>query len=271
LKVEEDVKKENSKSDLEFGDPEDPIAAAEPLVVFTHGRNSTLENIHVTAFCKGFGCEAPILLFQDTRAELERISVFRTLLTTYPSIKVLSGRSAGARNAARASLHAPVKRLIFFTYPLVRGLDYRYADLIALGPDIEVLFVVGDGDPLAVETQMREVRHRMRAKSWWIKVVNANHTFGLWTEPVMENMVDIAGQIAAVWAKTETLDPELTELTLQWRGPYEAGGQAEWTAWSPPLPDSPKPATHFSVCLSGGKLPPGGGSFDFALPGTGGH
>lgn len=107
IKAEEEVETDDSKPDLEFGDAEDPIAAAEPLVVFTHGRNSSLENVHVTSFCKGFGREAPILLFQDTRAELERISVFRTLLATYPSIKVLSGRSAGARNAARALFTLP--------------------------------------------------------------------------------------------------------------------------------------------------------------------
>jgi hypothetical protein len=29
--------------------------------------------------------------------------VFRTLVNSYPSIKAFSGRSAGARNAARAS------------------------------------------------------------------------------------------------------------------------------------------------------------------------
>jgi hypothetical protein len=82
---------------------EDPIAAAEPLVVFTHGRNSTLDNAHITAFCQGFGREGAILLFEDLRPELQRIHVFRTLVNSYPCIKAFSGRSAGARNAAKAS------------------------------------------------------------------------------------------------------------------------------------------------------------------------
>lgn len=81
----------------------DSIAAAKPLVVFTHGRNSTLEDAHITAFCQGFGREASILLFEDLRPELQRIHVFRTLVDSYPSIKAFSGRSAGARNAAKAS------------------------------------------------------------------------------------------------------------------------------------------------------------------------
>jgi hypothetical protein len=163
-------------------------------------------------------------------------------------------------------VHTPVKRLIFFTYPLVRDLDYRYADLLALGPDIEVLFVVGDGDPLAVETHLREVRHRMRAKSWWIKLIKGDHTFKLWTEEEIEHTLDIAGQIAAIWAKTENLDPDLSELRLQ--SMFETG-KAEWTGWQPPEPDSPKPATHFKVQLEGGKIPNGGGSFQFTLPGSG--
>lgn len=97
-------KNEDSDSnDGEEESQEDPIAAAQPLVVFTHSRNSTLNNTHITAFCQGFGREAPILLFEDTRPELQRIQVFCTLVNNYPSIKVFAGRSAGARNAAKAS------------------------------------------------------------------------------------------------------------------------------------------------------------------------
>ncbi|KAH7395470.1 hypothetical protein BKA64DRAFT_708866 [Cadophora sp. MPI-SDFR-AT-0126] len=178
----EKLRKESMQTNL--------IAAAKPLVVFTHGRNSTLEDAHITAFCQGFGREAPILLFKDTRPEPRRIHVFRTLVDSYPSIKAFS-------------VHTPAKRLIFFTYPLVRDLNYRYADLLTLGSDISVLFVVGDGDPLAVETHLREVRHRMRAKSWWIKLIKGDHSFKQWTEDEMENTLDIAGQLAAIWAKEE--------------------------------------------------------------------
>jgi len=94
---------DTDSNDGEEDSQDDPIAAAQPLVVFTHGRNSTLDNAHLTAFCQGFARETPILLFEDTRAELQRIQVFRSLVSNYPSIKAFSGRSAGARNAARAS------------------------------------------------------------------------------------------------------------------------------------------------------------------------
>lgn len=165
-----------------------------------------------------------------------------------------------------SSVHTPVKRLIFFTYPLVRDLNYRYADLLALGSDIEVLFIVGDGDPLAVETHLREVRHRMRAKSWWIKLVKGDHSFKLWTDQEMESTLDIAGQLAAIWVKTENLDPDLSELRLQ--SSFETG-KTEWTGWQPPEPGTPRPGTFFNVHAEGEDMPNGGGSFHFSLPGSG--
>ncbi|KAL2064281.1 hypothetical protein VTL71DRAFT_4775 [Oculimacula yallundae] len=249
------LRKESAQTDI--------IAAAKPLVVFTHGRNSTLEDQHITAFCQGFAREAATLLFEDTRPELQRIHVFRTLADNYPSIKAFPGRSAGARNAAKASIHTAAKRLIFFTYPLVRDLNYRYTDLLALGSDIEVLFVVGDGDPLAVETHLREIRHRMRAKSWWIKLIKGDHSFKQWTLEEMQNTLDIAGQLAAIWAKEENLDPDLSELVL--RSSFDTG-KAEWTSWQAPEPGTPKPGAFFTVSAEGGDFPGGGASFQFSVP-----
>ena len=60
------------------------------------------EDAHVTAFCQDFASEAPILLFEDARPELEPIHVVRTLGNTYPSIKAFVCRSAGVRNAVTA-------------------------------------------------------------------------------------------------------------------------------------------------------------------------
>ncbi|PVH77465.1 hypothetical protein DL98DRAFT_637566 [Cadophora sp. DSE1049] len=211
----EKLRKESAQTDL--------IAAAKPLVVFTHGRNSTLEDAHITAFCQGFGREAPILLFEDTRPELRRIHVFRTLVDSYPSIKAFSGRSAGARNAAKAS---------------IRDLNYR-------------------------ETHLREVLHRMRAKSWWIKLIKGDHSFEQWTEDEMENTLDIVGQIAAIWAKEENLDPDLSEMVL--KSKIETG-QAEWTAWQAPAPGTPKPGAFFTVTAEGGETATGARSFAFSIP-----
>lgn len=64
----ENIKNEDeNKVEEEADDDVDPIAAAKTIVVFTHGRNSTLEDAHITAFCQGFAREAAILLFEDLR------------------------------------------------------------------------------------------------------------------------------------------------------------------------------------------------------------
>lgn len=104
IDLENITNEDEDKVDEEEDDNDtDPIAAANPITVFTHGRKSTLEDAHITAFCQLFAREAAILLFEDLRPELQRIHVFRTLVDTYPSIKAFSGRSAGARNATKAS------------------------------------------------------------------------------------------------------------------------------------------------------------------------
>lgn len=156
--------------------------------------------------------------------------------------------------------------LIFFTLPLVRDLDYRYADLIALDQNVEILFIVGDGDPLAVETQLREVRHRMRAKSWWIKLIRGDHEFKSWDKGELEGALDVAVQLAGIWAKSEDLDSDLSEMALQ---SSHRTGKVEWTSWQPPSPDTPKPAAFFNVEVEGGNMPPGGGRFQFQVPGRG--
>ena len=59
---------------------------------------------------------------------------------------MVEGKSA----AARAQIYSPVRKLIFFTYPLTRALEERYEELLALEASTDVLFVVGDSDALAV-------------------------------------------------------------------------------------------------------------------------
>jgi hypothetical protein len=126
----------------------------------------------------------------------------------------------------------------------VRDLNYCYADLITLGPDIEVLFVVGDGDPLAIETHLCEVRQRMHAKSWWIELIKGDHGFNICSKEEIKNTLDIAGQLSAIWAKTEKLDPDLSELVLRTKSET---GKAEWTIWQSPQSETPVSATYFGV------------------------
>lgn len=161
------------------------------------------------------------------------------------------------------------------TYPLVCELDYRYANLLALGPDIEVLFIVGDSDPLAVATHLKEVRSRMKAKTWWLKIFKGDHSFTLWDKlehpTVMWEITQTPGQIAGRWANTEHLDTVNTELMLMWNQDLDANGVKanvpRWTAWTPLPPDTPKQDVNFSISLAGGQSPTKDGRYTFSVPG----
>jgi hypothetical protein len=121
----------------------------------------------------------------------------------------------GARAAARAQVYSPVKKLIFFTYPLVRGLDERYEELLKLVKGTDVLFIVGDSDPLCVEMHLMAIRTLMSAQSWWVRLVSADHGIRYDTDEKRDALCNVAGQIAAKWNEEDGgRDLEKTECTL---------------------------------------------------------
>lgn len=70
--------------------------------------------------------------------------------------------------------------------------------MLALGADTDVLFIIGDSDVLTPETHLKEVRARMKARSWWIRLVQGDHQFKIWeTKTIRDAILNIAGQMAA--------------------------------------------------------------------------
>jgi hypothetical protein len=231
-----------------------------PDMIFTHGC-SAFDRPAIITFMEGFARTQTILGFEDVGNFPHRVTTFRSLLVKFPSANALSGKSIVARASARAQLYGDLKKLIFYTYPLVRGLDERYEELLALEPDVEVLFVVGDSDPLAVEMHLKAIRSRMRAKSWWLKVGEGDHA--LWYDGAGHSAVcNVAGQIAALWNIER--DPNLRELTLGWDSEKQI---ATWTEWRGPAEDPPILDTKVNLAVLGSHLPGGGGNFSFKLAG----
>ncbi|PVH89429.1 hypothetical protein DL98DRAFT_355881, partial [Cadophora sp. DSE1049] len=185
-----------------------------PDMIFTHGRGSKLDNEAIVAFMEGWARTQTSLNFEELGDLNTRAGIFRALMLAYPSATSLGGRSMGARAAARGSMYSPARTLIMFTYPLIRGLDERYEELLELKSDVDVLFVVGDSDALCHEMHLNAIRKRMRARTWWVRMIDGDHA--LWYDPNEKRnaLCNIAGQIAAQWNVSR--DPELTELTLDW-------------------------------------------------------
>ncbi len=158
-----------------------------------------------------------------------------------PSAIAIGGRSMGARASARAQIYSPVRKLIFFTYPLVRGLDERYDELLAVESTTDVLFVLGDSDSLCHEMHLKAIRSRMRARTWWIRIIGGDHA--LWFEDLQRDKIcNAAGQLSAWWSDDANRDPALTELTLDYD---KQARQAKWTDWMAPPTGAPRPITQF--------------------------
>jgi len=236
----------------------------QPDIIFNHGHRNGLDVASLVAFSEGFARTQTCLSFVDFGDLEHRTSTFRSLMSAFPSAAV-GGRSYGSRSSCRAAIWSPVRKLIFFTYPLVRGIDERYEELLQLSSDVDVLFVVGDSDPLCVEMHLAAIRKRMRARTWWIRVIGADHQFSMrGNNGAGTKLCNVAGQIAAKWNVEGGRDLEKTELTLQYD---KVNKQAVWTEWfaHPDLKKvSEKPIT-VTITLSGGSLPAAGEEFAHTL------
>jgi dienelactone hydrolase len=169
----------------------------------------------------------------------------------------------GARCSARAALYSQVKKLIFMTYPIVRGLEERFDELVALTADIDVLMIIGDEDALAPEQQLKALRSRMRARTWWLKINKGDHALWFGDAGQRYSILNICGQIAARWSMDEARDPTLTESFIGWNG---TTNRCEWTPWTAPAPEPVRGNTRFNIDVSGSHMQSGGGNFTVSLP-----
>lgn len=128
---------------------------------------------------------------------------------------ILGGRSMGARAAvltATSILEASSpatkihldKRLVLVSYPLIntKG-DKRDQILLDLPSDFSVLFIIGTRDTMCPLDELEVVRNAMKAKSWLVRVEDANH--GMETKPkkMMKEVVEETGRAAGEWLAEE--------------------------------------------------------------------
>ncbi|KAH9212865.1 hypothetical protein DL95DRAFT_463524 [Leptodontidium sp. 2 PMI_412] len=230
--------------------PTIPKAFPFPGLIFTHGFKSDLDNQGLEGFALGFARHHTVLLFEDRSKDLDhRAATFRSLLNHFTAT-AMGGRSKAARASTRAAIYTSCKILVFYTYPLIRGLETRYEELLTLDAATDVLFVLGDSDPLCPEIQLASIRKKMKARTWWVRVVNADHSFEFKGE-LKKRISDICGQIAGLWLTLR--DPGLTELTI-----WEQDGVVSWTDWMAPKPDPEIPITTVSLDISNSHLLQGG-------------
>jgi Alpha/beta hydrolase domain len=201
----------------------------QPDLIFNHGRRTNLDSTSLHAFTEGFARTQNCLSFLDLGSLEHRTSTFRSLMSAFPSAHAVGGRSTGSRSGCRAQIWSPVRKLILFTYPLIRDKDVRQEELLQLSSDVDVLFVIGDSDPLCTELPLSAIRAQMRARTWWIRVIGADHIFQMNGDfQAEQKLCNAAGQIAARWNVEGGRDPNKTELTLEYD---KVNKEAVWTEW----------------------------------------
>ncbi|KAL2072865.1 hypothetical protein VTL71DRAFT_12208 [Oculimacula yallundae] len=187
-----------------------PDGIPNPGFIITHGGRSNLDGLE--GFALGFARHYTVLMFEDKSDDLNhRAATFRSLLNHFTAT-VLGGRSEGGRACVRSALYTSVEPLILLNYPLVSGMETRYDELLSLPESAEVLFITGDCDHLCPLIQLAGIRKRMRATTWFVKVLNGDHHFEFHGDLTMR-VSDACGQIAGMWKKRR--DFSFTELVIK--------------------------------------------------------
>lgn len=100
-----------------------------------------------------------------------------------------------------------MKKLILFSCPLTSketlGGDPERTlirDLLGLGEDVEVLFVGGDRDELCDVVDLLEMRRKMKARTWWLRIEGADHGIKFEGEKRWR-LCEAVGRIAGHWLR----------------------------------------------------------------------
>lgn len=204
-----------------------PTASPPISLIFTHGAGGGLSTPAMSNFYHGFASTgAAIACFQGPMNLKGRAGMFATVLDyekkqTSDELDVsrlaFGGRSMGARAAVLASQAQPsINLLVLVSYPLVAPSgDVRDQILIELRPEVDVLFVSGDGDSMCDLVRLAKVRAKMKARTWMVVVKGADHGMNVkGGKKATEEVGKETGRIAARWIQHR--DETTREMVLRW-------------------------------------------------------
>ncbi|KIV86347.1 hypothetical protein PV11_01961 [Exophiala sideris] len=211
-----------------------PAKSAPLSLIFTHGAGGGLSAPALMNFARGFSSTgSPVVCFQGNMNLKARTRSFATVLDHEKKQRkaemtvAFGGRSMGARAAVLgAQADESIKVLVLVSYPLIGpGGAVRDRILLDIRPDVDVLFISGDGDSMCDFPKLATLRKKMKATSWMVVVEGADHGMNLKGGKKMkdatEEVTKETGRIAARWI--EARDEEHKDMTLRWNGDKPAG------------------------------------------------
>lgn len=187
---------------------------------------------------------------------------------TNSSGAVLGGRSMGARAAVVAAGELETrgliangeadangeetrvklnKRLVLVSYPLIAGngkgeskMEEREKLLLDLPASFEVLFIIGTRDSMCPLENLQEVREKMAAKSWLVRVEGANHGMEVKPKGKMGEVVEETGRVAALWLEARNTERRESRIWLQDKAGSEEKSkekEVKFSHWQAELPE----------------------------------
>ena len=190
-------------------------------LIFTHGAGGTITSDGIAHFSGGFSkiAKSSVVCFQGNMNLKSRTKMFDAVhdnvIQTYrhETPIALGGRSMGARAALLAAME-DTKCLILASYPLHTDKEVRDQTLLDLPADKEVLFISGDQDSMCDLDRLQDVRHEMRAKTWLVRVRDADHGMNVKPKKATMAVGEQCGILAAEWLHTR--EEGKTEREVWW-------------------------------------------------------
>jgi predicted alpha/beta-hydrolase family hydrolase len=198
-------------------------------MIFTHGAGGTLDAPAMVNFAMGFAANKSLLYFQGSMNLKARTKMFHALIEHEKGCKALGGRSMGARAAVLAAHDDDaVKALVLVSYPLKneKG-DLRDQILLELGEDVDVLFISGSRDEMCDLDELDQVRLKMKAKSWLVRVREADHGMNMKPKKATAEVGSLTGKLATEWLEERA---SMTECTIGWDDENGVKIQSSWGA-----------------------------------------
>lgn len=198
----------------------------ETALIFTHGVGGGIESPVMQQFAEGFAALSKLTMFQGNMNLRSRIKAFKHVIdhTVSEAPLAIGGRSMGARAAVFTALELDWKKtaLVLVSYPLTAGKDgatrepeRREQILLDLDGETDVLFIIGSSDAQCDLAQLRQLRRKMRARSWLAVVDGANH--GMEIKPASQTpaLRQKTGMIAAKWLTDRDHSTTFCEVRLE--------------------------------------------------------
>jgi heme-degrading monooxygenase HmoA len=104
--------------------------------------------------------------------------------------------------------------------------------LLNIAENVDVLFISGDHDSMCDLKMLDEVRGKMKAATWFVKVIGADHGMnvrgGKKLKDGTEMVGKMTGMVAAEWLRQR--DKEEREMELSWDGEESMVVRSKWKA-----------------------------------------